>query len=225
MVVIMKRYSDWYHRSGGTSAAVNDERVMHAIRHLIKCTSVKRHYCTNSEKWVLVREGDSDVLSRPVFKVYTEDKQCHGVIYPLVLGEEADTSVLEQYLDGIDLTVNAEIDAHIESAALRRETKGEDSVIESTDSVARPARQKSKKGRSSKSQKSRKIRTKQNGQIAVESDGHACSSQTAPPQHNKQTTVISLIGDSQRMLSLVGQVTAVIQGTPVQMTVVNSMHA
>lgn len=223
MPLIMKRYSDWYHRSGGTSAAVTDERVMHAIRHLIKCTSVKRHYCTNSDKWVLVREGDSDVLSRPVFKVYTEDKKCHGVIYPLVLGEEADTSVLEQYLDGIDLTINAEIDAHIESAALRRENKGEDSVIESSDSIARPGKQKSKKGRSSKSQKSRKIRTKQ---IAVETDGHASSSQTATTQHsNKQTTVISLIGESQRMLSLVGQVTAVIKGTPVQMTVVNSMNA
>jgi len=172
---------------------------------------VRRHFCSNPEKWVLVREPDSDVLSRPVFKIFTAEKQFRGIIYPLVFGEEADTSVLEQYIDAIDTSLNDEILAHIQSAVARCDKIGQKIGQHATkpSSPTKPEKPENKKTKPRKkdtdNQKNEKIEIVQ---------------QTA---QNSQTTVISLIGDYQSMLPLVTQVATVIRGSPVQMTVMNSI--
>lgn len=191
----MKRYCEWVYRLHGKSSVIADEHVMVSIRHLIKCTSVRRHFCNNNSKWILVRENDSDVLSRPVFKVFTEDQQFKGVIYPLVVGEESDTNVLEQYIDAIDSSLTAEIASHIESAVVRRDKQSIESPQENKEQIKEPSMSK---------------KVKQTKPVAVVDD-------------NRQTTVISLIGEYGSMLPLVSQVASVIRGSTIQMTVVNSM--
>lgn len=199
----MKRYSHWVLRFNERSSKIASEHVLNAIKHLIKCTSVRRHFCGNPEKWVLVREPDSDVLSRPVFKIFTAQKQFRGIIYPLVLGEEADTSVLEQYIDAIDTSLNDEILAHIQSAVARCNKNGNND--QPATQPENPENKKLKPRKKDTNQKNEKIEI------------------VAQQAQNSQTTVISLIGDYHSMLPLVTQVATVIRGSPVQMTVVNSI--
>lgn len=189
----MKRYSRWVYRLHGKSSNVDDDSLLHAIRHLIKCTSVRRHFCNNAAKWVLVRENLEDVLARPVFKVFTSEQVFKGVIYPLVVGEESDTSVLEQYIDEVDCTVTDEIASHIESAVARRDKQSAEEVREAP--IVKTKKTKPK------------VDVVEKTKVNVD---------------NRQTTVISLIGEYDSMLPLVTQVANVIRGSTVQMTVVNS---
>lgn len=205
----MKKYSHWVLRYNEKSSPIESGYVLNAIKHLIKCTSVRRHFCGNPEKWVLVREPDSDVLSRPVFKIFTATHQFRGIIYPLVLGEEADTSVLEQYVDAIDTSLNDEILAHIQSAVTRCNKLGNTGTNE--EQAANTSKKEETENKKLKPRK--KDSNPKNEKIEI----------VGPTAQNLQTTVISLIGDYQSMLPLVTQVATVIRGSPVQMTVVNSI--
>ena len=89
----MRKYSSWFLRSNAATTRIEDTNMLAAIRHMIKCTSVRRHACGNADKWVMVRESGADIIGRPLFTVSTPDSVI-GVAFPTTKEDDDDLAHL-----------------------------------------------------------------------------------------------------------------------------------
>lgn len=96
----MRKYGVWYLRSERCNKEITDEKDLASIRHMIKCTSVRRHACANGHGWVLIREAEADIIGRPLFTVTTADRVL-GVVFPAVKDDNMDYNIVEQFIDSM----------------------------------------------------------------------------------------------------------------------------
>ena len=114
----MRKYSSWFLRANADTTRIEDIKTLAAIRHMIKCTSVRRHACGNADKWVMVRESGADIIGRPLFTVSTPESVI-GVAFPTTKEDDEDLSTVELFIDCLE---HPNIHAHA-STALRHETE------------------------------------------------------------------------------------------------------
>ena len=114
----MRKYSSWFLRANAATTRIEDIKTLAAIRHMIKCTSVRRHACGNADKWVMVRESGADIIGRPLFTVSTPESVI-GVAFPTTKEDDEDLSTVELFIDCLE---HPNIHAHA-STALRHETE------------------------------------------------------------------------------------------------------
>ena len=191
----MRKYSSWFLRSNAATTRIEDTNMLAAIRHMIKCTSVRRHACGNADKWVMVRESGADIIGRPLFTVSTPDSVI-GVAFPTTKEDDDDLSTVELFIDCLE---HPNIHTHA-STALRHETER----LASAKSPTHVAKTDTSKGR-----RKRPKDTQANGQTNGSSAGG--------------TMVISVIGSYIHMQGLVQSINHAIRGHPVQMSVLNSV--
>ena len=117
MVEQMKKYTAWFLRIKCESREVQDDAILKAIRHMIKCTTVRKTVCANREKSVLVREADADIIGRPLFTI-TNNQGMLGIIFPGTKSDAGDYSIVEQFIDSFE---HSDVQNHIKMA--RNKTK------------------------------------------------------------------------------------------------------
>ena len=112
MVEQMKKYTAWYLRIKNESREVQDDAILKAIRHMIKCTTVRKTVCANRDKSVLVREADADIIGRPLFTL-TNNQGVLGIIFPGTKADTGDYSIVEQFIDSFE---HSDVQSHIKMA-------------------------------------------------------------------------------------------------------------
>lgn len=99
----MKKYAAWILRTDCSNREIVNGEILKSIRHMIKCTSVRRCMCNNSEQNVIVRETDADIIGRPLFTVMN-DKGVVGMAFPTTKADGGDYSIVEQFIDSFQHT-------------------------------------------------------------------------------------------------------------------------
>jgi hypothetical protein len=199
---MMKKYAAWMLRASGVSMEICDSDVLQSIRHMIKCTSVRRCVCKNVQQYVIVREAEADIIGRPVFTVMN-DKGVVGIAFPATKADCGDYSIIEQFVDSFKHT---NVMPHVATAKRR--------------AALHDMKQRSKHKPSPAKHRPGIARDKE---VAEHPITQVPKPSIGAKGDEDGTMVISLVGNFSVMQGLIGSVSALARGHPVQMSVINAV--